>query len=315
VTGGKRELLLRLLDEDGALPYAPAAFFVHFGEGFRSGRAAIERHAEYFRFTGMDLVKIQYEAGFPSHPEIEKPEDWATLSPPGRGFYEGQVAVVAGLVEALKKEALVVCTLYSPFMLAGEAVGAERLVRHIEEDPGAVRKGLEIVTESLLCFVRECVRVGVDGFYASTQGGEAGRFRRPELFRECVMPFDLRVQREIDESCLFNILHVCDYHLPYDDLTPFLEYPGDVVSCPLHVRGEPLRPRELSRRFGRPLMGGLDRKGVIVDGNAERIREEVRDVLAKAGDRHVLGADCTLPDDIAWENVRTAVAAAHEPRG
>ena len=134
-------------------------------------------------------------------------------------IYADQVGVVEGLVKALKKEALVVCTLYSPFMLAGGSVGHERLVEHIEADPEAVKKGLEIVTESLLAFVRECVRVGVDGFYASTQGGEAGRFSRPDLFQKCVMPFDLRVQREINESCLFNILHVCDYDLPYDNIS------------------------------------------------------------------------------------------------
>jgi hypothetical protein len=62
-------------------------------------------------------------------------------------------------------------------------------------------------------------------------------------------------------------------------------------------------------------MGGLDRKGIIVDGSAEQIRQEVRDVLAGAADRHFIGADCTLPGDIAWENIRTAIAAAHDFRG
>ena len=34
--------------------------------------------------------------------------------------------------------------------------------------------------------------------------------------------------------------------------------------------------------------------------------------LAEGADRHILGADCTLPGDIDWENIRTAIAAAHE---
>jgi uroporphyrinogen decarboxylase len=315
VAKDKRQLVLDLLDESKAPDYVPAAFFIHFAEDEHVGQAAIDKHTEYFRFTGMDFVKIQYEAGFPLHPEIERPEDWAKLPLHGKEFYADQVGVVEGLVEALKEEALVVCTLYSPFMLARDSVGAERTIEHIEEDPEAVKKGLEIVTESLLTFVRECVRVGVDGFYASTQGGEAGRFGHAGLFRECVMPFDLRVQREINESCLFNILHICDYDLPYDDLSPFLEYPGDVVTSSLHVGEKTLTPKELSGFFGRPFMGGLDRKGIIVDGSAEQIRQEVHDVLVDASDRHILGADCTLPGDIAWENIRTAIAAAHDFRG
>jgi uroporphyrinogen decarboxylase len=311
----KRQLVLDLLDESRTPDYVPAAFFIHFAEDERVGPPAIAKHTQYFRYTGMDFVKIQYEAGFPLHPEIERPEDWAKMPRHGKEFYADQVGVVEGLVKALKKEALVVCTLYSPFMLARDSVGAERTIGHIEEEPEAVKKGLEAVTESLLTFVRECVRVGVDGFYASTQGGEAGRFSRPGLFRECVMPFDLRVQREINESCLFNILHICDYDLPYDDLSPFLEYPGDVVTSSLHVGEETLTPKELSEFFGRPFMGGLDRKGIIVNGTAEQIRQEVHDVLVDSSDRHILGADCTLPGDIAWENIRTAITAAHDFRG
>ena len=310
----KRQLVLDLLDESQAPGYVPAGFFIHFSEDEHVGPPAIAKHEEYFRFTGMDFVKIQYEAGFPAHPEIEKPEDWAKLPLPGKEHYAGQVGVVEGLVEALKKEALVVCTLYSPFMLARDAVGPERMIEHCEADPEAVRKGMEIVTESLLGFVRECVRVGVDGFYASTQGGEAGRFSRPGLFEEVVQPFDLIVQKEINDSALFNILHVCDYDLPYDDLTPFRDYPGDVVNASLHVGEEAWTPKQASEFFGRPFMGGLERKGIIVDGTPEQIREEVGRVLAQGADRQILGADCTLPGDIDWDNIRTAIAAAHQYR-
>ena len=311
----RRQLVLDVLDEGQEPGYVPAGFFIHFSEDEHVGPPAIEKHKEYFRFTGMDFVKIQYEAGFPLHPEIERPEDWAKLPVHGKEHYADQVGVVEGLVKALKKEALVVCTLYSPFMLARDSVGAERMIEHIEADPEAVRKGLEIVTESVLVFVRECARVGVDGFYASTQGGEAGRFSRPGLFEECIKPSDLAIQREINDTTLFNILHVCDYDLPYDDLTPFRDYPGDVVNSSLHVGAETWTPKQASEFFGRPFMGGLERKGIIVDGTPEQIREEVGSVLAHAADRHILGADCTLPGDIDWENIRTAIAAAHEFRG
>jgi uroporphyrinogen decarboxylase len=310
----KRGLVLDLLDEGTTPGYVPAGFFIHFSEDQHVGQPAIDKHTEYFRFTGMDFVKIQYEAGFPPHPEIETPEDWAKLPVHGREIYEGQLGVVEGLVKALKSEALVVCTLYSPFMLACGSIGAERVVKHIEADPEAVRKGLEAVTESLLGFVRGCVRVGVDGFYASTQGGEAGRFSCAELFRECVMPSDLTVHTEINDSCAFNILHVCDYHRPYDDLTPFLDYPGDVVNCSLHVGEETWTSKRASEFFGRPFMGGLERTGIIVDGTPDEIRAEVSRALADAADRQILGADCTLPGDIRWESIRTAIDAAHEFR-
>jgi hypothetical protein len=38
----------------------------------------------------------------------------------------------------------------------------------------------------------------------------------------------------------------------------------------------------------------------------------VREVLHDAPDRTILGADCTVPSDIDWDNIRTAISAAHE---
>jgi hypothetical protein len=79
-------------------------------------------------------------------------------------------------VQAAKGEAVVIMTLYSPFMWAKHFTTVPTLTRHLEENPEAVQKGLEIIVENVLTLVRGCQRVGVDGFYASTQGGEAGRF-------------------------------------------------------------------------------------------------------------------------------------------
>jgi len=37
----------------------------------------------------------------------------------------------------------------------------------------------------------------------------------------------------------------------------------------------------------------------------------VKDALGQATTPFVLAADCTLPGDIPWLNIRTAIAAAH----
>jgi uroporphyrinogen decarboxylase len=58
-------------------------------------------------------------------------------------------------------------------------------------------------------------------------------------------------------------------------------------------------------------MGGMDRKGLIVAGNDEEITGTVEDVLREAPARFILGADCTLPGDIDWHNIRTAISTAH----
>jgi uroporphyrinogen decarboxylase len=310
----KRDVILGLLDPGKPQAAIPAAFFLHFDPSFHFGQAAVAKHLEFFRATGMDLVKVQYERGFPRLPGITRPEDWAGMPLYDTGFFEPQLEAVAGIVKAVKREAVVVVTLYSPFMCASHAVGEETVLRHGRENPEPVRKGMEIVTESLMTFVKACIRLGVDGFYHSTQGGETHRLADRALFDTLVRPYDLAVMKEAERSCIFNILHICDYVGEYGDLGRFRDYPGHVVSCPLTVGGRPLSLAEAARIFVRPVMGGLDRHGAIATGTAAQIRAEVEAVLRKGPDRFILGADCTVPAETPWENLRTAIETAHRWR-
>ena len=307
----KREKVLSLLDESQSPGYVPAAFFIHFPPDCRSGQAAINKHLEYFRYTGMDFVKIQYEFAFPRRPDIQSPDDWVKMPLYGREFYQDQLDVVAGLVQAARGEALVVQTLYSPFMSAGHTVGAETFTEHVKTDPEKTKAGMEVITESILWFVRECITLGIDGFYASTQGGEGYRFQDSSLFAQYVKPYDLAVMNEINRACPFNILHICDYTGGYDDMTPFLDYPGHVVNCPLGVGSRTMTPREAAQFFDRPYMGGLDRHGIIATGTQAEIVSTVQDVLRDAPERFILGADCTLPGDIEWTKIAAAISTAH----
>lgn len=315
----KREAMLSLVNDQAAPDYVPAAFFLHFDPQFHRGQAAIDKHLEFFRYTGMDFVKIQYEQVQPASEKLQpggtirKPADWAQTPRYGEEFFEPTVRVVEGLVRAAKAEALVLLTLYSPFMWARSLAGDEVLVKHLNEDPEAVRKGLEIQTENVLTLVRACKQVGVDGFYASTQGGEAGRFADPRIFEQYIKPTDLAVWEQL-ETCVFNILHVCDYEGPYDTLEPFLDYPGQVVNCSLHVGQRTMTPREAAKLFGRPFMGGMERKGVIATGSPDAVRLAAGEVLDQAPERFILAADCTVPGNMSWANLKAAITTAHKFR-
>lgn len=308
----KRDLILSLTGSEPPA-YTPAAFFLHFDPAYHSGLAAVNKHLEFYRATGMDLVKVQYEQRLPPTAPPERPADWANAPIFPADFFEAPVAVARGLVEAAHNEALVIMTLYSPFMWAKRWAGEAVLEAHLREDPEAVRRGLDRLTENVLALVRGCQAAGVDGFYASSQGGEARRFSGTDIFARTIKPTDLRVWDQVQASP-FNILHVCDYEGGYDDLTPFLDYPGQVVNCSLTVGGRELSPREAAALFGRPFMGGLERKGVIATGSADAIRQAVEGVLADAPERLMLAADCTVPGETPWENLRTAIETAHAYR-
>ncbi len=310
----KRDAVLSLLDKNQKPAYVPAAFFLHFDAEHHAGSAAIEKHLEYFHATGMDFVKIQYEGKYPHLPAIQRPEDWANMPFYGPDFYEPQLKVVEGLVKAAKKDALVVITLYSPFMCAGHTAGEETVTRHILENPGAVQRGMQTITDSLLGFVKACIRLGVDGFYTSTQGGEAGRFPGRALFDQCVRPYDLALMAEANRACAFNILHVCDYRQPYDTLSPYVDYPGQIVNCSLELTGGETSAKTVANLFNRPYMGGLNRLGILAQGTPVQVRAAAEAVLCEAPERFILAADCTVPSETPWENLRAAIDTAHNYR-
>src|SRR5215467_2233368 len=73
----KRERMLRWLAGERAPNYTPAAFFLHFGNDYKAGSAAAKRHLEFFRFTDMDFVKIQFEQTYSRQEFLQKPADWS----------------------------------------------------------------------------------------------------------------------------------------------------------------------------------------------------------------------------------------------
>src|SRR5512139_1429524 len=100
----KREAMLALLDRNARQDYVPAGFFIHFDKAFHFGQPAVQKHLEYFRFTGMDFVKIQYERTFPPIPAIKRPEDWKAMPSYRLDFYQPVLEAVQGLVKEAKKD-------------------------------------------------------------------------------------------------------------------------------------------------------------------------------------------------------------------
>ncbi len=311
----KRDLVLSVLDMSTANQYVPAAFFMHFGEDYKAGQAAIDRHLEYFRATDMDFVKIQYELGMPRM-EMQKPSDWKKVPVYKKDFFQPVLDVISGIVKAAKSEALIIPTVYSPFMCAAQIAGGKRtLLQHIKEDPNAVAKGMQRVTESVMNYVKESIKLGVDGFYLSTQGGEVNRIPNAALFDKLVRPFDMEVMTLADKKCAFNILHICDYEGKYASLAPYVSYPGKVVNTPIVLAdGKPVTTKDAAALFKRPVMGGLNRMGTIARGTPEEIKEAVDEALMSAPANYILGADCTVPGTTNWETLRSIIQQAHTYR-
>ncbi|MBD2705855.1 hypothetical protein IC229_34980 [Spirosoma sp. BT702] len=304
----KRDLMLQVLVYSGG-------FFLHFPAEQRTGDAAIKAHLDYFRATGMDFVKIQFEQSYPKALDVKTAADWAKIPVLKEEWFEPSLYIIKGLVKAAKSQALILPTMYSPYQMAKQAVPKETLLKHVQEDPEAVSRGMENVTLSVMNYVRAAVRAGVDGFYTCSQGGEASAVADRVQFNRVIKNFDMMIQKEVAQLTPFNILHVCDYEGAYAEFgSRFQGYPGQIVNVPLAAEGKPLSLSQATNLFKRPVMGGLDRHGVLSTGSPTDVKKEVERVLQDAPAKLILGANCTVRTDIPLANLQTAIQTAHQFR-
>ena len=307
----KREVMQQFLSGTLDESYVPAAFFMHFGKDARTGEKAIDAHLRYFLSTGMDFVKIQFEQGY-GRIRIEKPEDWELIKPLPSDFFTPTLEIIKYIYDIAGANAMILPTVYSPLQMLIQSVGDKTVIAYAKTEPERVKKALEYFTKALIGYVKACKKIGVDGFYTHTQGGEIKFYEVPGFFETFVKPYDIRVMQECNTQTQFNILHICDYEGKYDDLTRFVSYPGQIINAPCEVADQPFSLQACEQLFKRPAMGGLYRKGAILKGSSDEIAKEIYELKKTLkGKRFILGADCTILPQTPMNNIRTAIKTSH----
>jgi len=117
--------------------------------------------------------------------------------------------------------------------------------------------------------------------------------------------------REMESNCPFNILHVCDYVAPYADYRAYYDYPGHVVNCNVKLLDRSVSASEISSRFKRPFMGGMDRHGIIATGSPAEVEDKIREFVKAAPKPVMVGADCTVEANTDWNRIKQAISVAH----
>jgi uroporphyrinogen decarboxylase len=308
----KREKVLEVLDQSKPNKYVPSAFFMHFPE--KLGQGAVKKHLDYFRATNMDFSKIQYEVTLPPV-DIQRPKDWEKVAVQGKDFFKPQLDVIELIAKELKSEALIIPTVYSPLLYAAQTKDGATFLKHAKEDPETMAKAFGKFAESIIYFLREAVRVGADGFYLSTHGGDTANFYDTLLFYQLIAPYDHLIFKEASDISDFNILHICSPENTYQKLDHLASYPSSVINPPaLLADGSKANLKGVQALFHRPVMGGLDNHGVIAHGSPGEIKKEVDQIFADAPQNFILAANCTVHGDVSWETLRSVIDYAHDWR-
>lgn len=308
----RKERIQQLLSKAGSGDYTPSAFFKHFPHKF--GPEAVQEHVDFIRTTGNDVAKIQFEVIFPKV-EIEKPADLANIPVYDSIFFAEQLDVIEGVSKQLGDSLLVLPTVYGPTIMLYETLG-RNTIQLIRENPELGEQAIDNVTKSLENFLRAARQRGADGFYVSsilgvTEDGEIDY----DFFNNYIRKYDKRLSETAHELSPINVLHICGFTHNNFDYAQYADYPGEIINIPSrHADGTLIDLKALQQVFNRPIFGGLDNRGVIVNGTIEEIKAEIDKVFAVAPDQFVLGADCTVPSDQDLSKIRAAIEYAHNWR-
>ena len=300
----------------------PAGFWFHYPQGLSLEERA-QAHVDLCRSVGTDIIKIMddnFGRFFTQGIRIEKASDWRHIRLPGKdcAHYRHMTGLIQRILDKSGGEAMVFPTMWSPFQIASftytDGGGTDQqFMAHCKEDPASVLEGVRALTETLQEWARDYLELGSSGLYYSGQFSEPQRFSEEEWAR-LVKPSDLAVL-EVTKKIpgKYNIVHICGEMEFGFQSSPrrYAGYPGDLFNWDVHRAGLSLEEgREL---FQKPILGGLDNHGVLVEGSLEAIRQETLKIIKAMGKRgFMLGADCTVPGEIDWARLRAAVEAAAE---
>ena len=182
--------------------------------------------------------------------------------------------------------------------------GMEHILVDVLINPGFVRELLEGITEYVLETLRilletcefECIAVSDD------YGGQQDMLISPEHWRQLVKPYLAKIYALAKSHGRAVFHHSCGHIVP---IIP------DMIDLGLDIL-HPIQPEamdilSLKKEFGRRLTfcGGVSTQGVLLSGNPEQVRCEVRrlkDLMADDGG-YILEPGITIQADVPKENI------------
>lgn len=310
----KRERVERVL---AGLPVdrPPVCFWRHYGD--IGPKATVDGHLQYFRETGMDILKMMCDEFF-TYPmrDAKTPEEMMKLRPVGKDSYyvRGQVERATQINEALKGEALTLYNAFSPYATLKHTIGDEESMQLIREHEDVALHMMEIICEDTCAMVEGILKEsGTMGMMLPLQGAEHGRFTAEEYAR-IVTPTESRVVACAQKYSDNNLLHMCGWDGIPNHLEWWEGYQTRMLSWAVYVEGiDPAQGRE---RFpGRVLLGGFDNRAetLLPTGTKEEIQAHTKHIVRTAGkDGLIIGADCSVPSTMDPERIRWVIEALEE---
>lgn len=313
----KRERVIAAL-ENRQVDYVPVGFWYHFPPEKQKGQECINAHLDYYRKTNQDFIKIMCDGyfGYPNETlmNMKAVSDLYGMKPLGKNhsFIREQIERAKAIVNAAGDECCIFYNVFCPLSYFRLQTDWDKMMECIRSDKEAVKYACKIIAEDVKSLVDGLINeAGCDGIYYCVQNAELFRFSADE-YKEIVEPYDLTVLNFANSISKYNILHCCGWSGDKNRVGVWKDYRAAAVNWAVYV--EDMKLNEGRNFFNTScVLGGFDNRktGVLYSGTLDEIRSETKKIIAEAGKKGtILGADCTLPNNINLEKILCVIDTA-----
>lgn len=315
----KRELLEKVINNE-EVDRVPCGFWHHFilGRDQFSGLEnphildeTIMGHKKYFDLVQPDMMKLMNEGFFGYPPimesELRTEEELLKIHSIGKDhpWITEQVKHVKRLVDMFKKEVLCFYNVFSPLqMLRIKFDFLDHEYNHFvdlaEKYPEALKRaGKEIQKDVEFLLQKLAEETDLDGIYFCVQNVQSPMYDQKK-YEDVIGKGEQKVLDIANHLWKNNILHICGYARHTNNFSFYKDYQAKVYNWAVHT--ENISIEEGKKYFGGAcVLGGFDNNtGTVIDtGTKEELEEATSQLVRENGYQgYILGADCSIPNDI-----------------
>lgn len=235
-------------------------------------------------------------------PVIKNFEDWEKLKVlnPRHGHLGQMLDCLKLLIKEYSQTTPIIQTIFSPLSQAKNLVGRDGLLYHLRANPEAVKKGLEIITQTTLAFMEELKKIGIDGIFYAVQHAQYNILSVAE-FQTFGRNYDLQILEAV-KSFWLNVGHIHGENIMFDQVK---DYPVQVLNW--HDRQTSPSLSEAQNQFKGIVCGGLKQWDTMVLGTPPSVLQEAKEAIDQtSGKRFILGTGCVIPVTAPHGNILAA---------
>lgn len=330
----KRELLKAAIENNEGLSRLPIGFWHHFVLGADQFRGleepeilerVVQGHIDYYDKVNPDMMKLMNEGFFGYPPIMDKKfdseEDLLAIKAVGANhpWIVNQVEHVKRLTDLFSPEVMTFYNIFAPLQMIRIRfdfldLQYNKFVELAERYPDALHQaGMEIQKDIIILIEKLLTETKLDGVYYCVQNIQSERYDKAQ-YNKVIRPTEIEALQIANQLSEYNILHICGYAGHYNDLTLYQDYEARIYNWAIHT--EKVSIEEGRKLFpGKCILGGFDNNpNTLIDkGSKEELEAYVQKLARENGNKgYIIGADCSIPNDIDDQQVRNISDIVHE---